>query len=230
MNAKKIAHVYKILISMHSFTIYSIVFPYIYIYAVDLKNKHKKYHIEKHYPILSEPIEHVSSSFFKHIKSLNIQHFQSSSFLFFRNNNKKKNSYKMVLLEELENTLFGLVLKAGSGNQVEFKAERPVHISMVALDTKVPSSDHVRVMVASSEANKFLICTLSQSKVLQQQVTLELNMGESVTFSLDCEKGQVHMTGLYISQHAEPLDGHSPEGKVTKSVISRVELISGKFF
>lgn len=126
----------------------------------------------------------------------------------------------MVLLEELENTLFGLVLKAGKENQVEFKAERPVHISMAALDTNVPSSDYVRVMVQSNESNKYLICTLSQTKVLQQPITLELNMGETVTFSVDSDKGSVHLTGLYIAQHNEPLEEFDPNGKVTKAVIS----------
>ena len=109
----------------------------------------------------------------------------------------------MVMLTELENTLFGLVLKAGAGNKTEFKAERPVHIAMAALDTNTPSDNFVRVMVSSgSEDNKFLLCTLNKDKLMQQQINIELNVGESVTFFVDGAKGSVHLTGMYISEHA----------------------------
>lgn len=44
------------------------------------------------------------------------------------------------------------------------------------------------------------MCTLNRTTVLQQQIALELNSGESVTFSLGGEKGSVHLTGLYINE------------------------------
>lgn len=46
----------------------------------------------------------------------------------------------MVQLEELPSTLFGLVLKCGS-SKFEFTPERPVHISMAALDLTDPSKE-----------------------------------------------------------------------------------------
>ncbi len=45
----------------------------------------------------------------------------------------------MVQLEEIESTLFGVVLKCGEAPH-EFKPERAVHISMAALDTSEPSN------------------------------------------------------------------------------------------
>ncbi len=44
----------------------------------------------------------------------------------------------MVQLEEIESTLFGLVLKCGEAPH-EFKPDRAVHISMAALDSSQPS-------------------------------------------------------------------------------------------
>lgn len=58
-------------------------------------------------------------------------------------------------------------------------------------------------MVSSgSESNKFLLCTLNKDKLMQQPINIELNAGETVTFFIDGPKGSVHLTGMYISEHA----------------------------
>ena len=45
----------------------------------------------------------------------------------------------MVLLNELDNSLFGLALEAGLAKELEFKSERMVHITMASLDCKKKS-------------------------------------------------------------------------------------------
>jgi len=50
------------------------------------------------------------------------------------------------------------------------------------------------------------MCTLNSTNVLQQQIALELNAQESVTFSLVGEKGSVHLTGLYINEQRAGLN------------------------
>jgi len=67
-------------------------------------------------------------------------------------------------------------------------------------------SNSVQVFVGSSESNKFLMCTLNNTTVLQQQIALELNAQESVTFSLAGDKGSVHLTGLYINEQRAGLN------------------------
>lgn len=37
---------------------------------------------------------------------------------------------------------------------------------------------------------------------MQQPINIELNAGETVTFFIDGPKGSVHLTGMYISEHA----------------------------
>ena len=50
------------------------------------------------------------------------------------------------------------------------------------------------------------MCTLNTTNVLQQQIALELNAQETVTFSLGGEKGSVHLTGLYINEQRAGLE------------------------
>lgn len=45
----------------------------------------------------------------------------------------------MVLLSELDNSLFGLALEAGQSKELDFKSERLVHITMASLDVKKKS-------------------------------------------------------------------------------------------
>jgi len=118
----------------------------------------------------------------------------------------------MVLLAELENTLWGIVLEGT--NRYEHKSERPIHISMAALDTNVACDEFVPVVVETSSTNKYVICTLSKQHVLQQPIELELNSGESVTFCLGAKKGAVHLTGYYLidsNPNEEEEDGDEEE-------------------
>ena len=45
----------------------------------------------------------------------------------------------MVVVSELQNSLWGLVLVAGKDKKFEVKSERPIIVSMAALDTSVAS-------------------------------------------------------------------------------------------
>lgn len=45
----------------------------------------------------------------------------------------------MVLLNELENSLFGLALEAGESKELDFKSERMINITMASLDVKKKS-------------------------------------------------------------------------------------------
>jgi len=117
----------------------------------------------------------------------------------------------MVNLEDLEDNFFGLVLHGSiedSSKKVEIKPERPLHITMAALDTSVTFDEYIPVMIQKNDKS-FLVCTLSKS-VLQQPVELELNTAETVTFHLNCKNGSVHLTGYYLSdQCGEQHDGNA---------------------
>ena len=45
----------------------------------------------------------------------------------------------MVVVTELKNSLWGLVLEAGKDKKFELKNDRPIIVSMAALDTSVAS-------------------------------------------------------------------------------------------
>lgn len=45
----------------------------------------------------------------------------------------------MVLLNELDNSLFGVALEAGVSKEFDFKSERMVNITMASLDVKKKS-------------------------------------------------------------------------------------------
>jgi len=108
----------------------------------------------------------------------------------------------MVQLNELENTLWGIVLSGTT--RYEHTSERPIHISMASLDTSVDSDEFVPVVVEKSSTTKFIMCTLNKPHVLQQPIELELNSGENVTFYLGSKKGSVHLTGYFLVENSEP--------------------------
>lgn len=66
------------------------------------------------------------------------------------------------------------------------------------INIKLKGDEHVPVMAEKSDNSKFLVCTLSKTKQLQQPLQLTFNAGESVSFYLNSKKGSVHLTGYYM--------------------------------
>jgi hypothetical protein len=100
-----------------------------------------------------------------------------------------------------------LVLK-GNSEKNEFVADRPIHITMASLDTSIESDEYVPVVAetnSSNETQKVIICTLSKKhNILQQTLDLDLNTGESVTFTLSNAKGIVNLSGFPLPD--SPMD------------------------
>ncbi|CAF0961621.1 unnamed protein product [Brachionus calyciflorus] len=118
----------------------------------------------------------------------------------------------MVLLSELENSLFGLTLEAGASKEIDFKSERMVNITMAALDVKKKCDEYVPVVVKTSETSSYVICTLSKDRVMQQQLQLMINAGENVKFTLNAEHGCVNLTGYYLQDdNMMPLEEEDDE-------------------
>ena len=55
------------------------------------------------------------------------------------------------------------------------------------------------VFIHTSETSKYILCTLSKTQQLQQPLKVIINAGENVHFSLNCEKGKVHLTGYFLA-------------------------------
>ena len=64
------------------------------------------------------------------------------------------------------------------------------------------------IFVHTSESTKYILCTLSKSMQLQQPLKVVINAGESVQFSLNCEKGRVYLTGYFLGDMGGGGCGH----------------------
>lgn len=108
----------------------------------------------------------------------------------------------MVKLTDLDEAFYGLILhsaKEDESKKVEHKSEKPLHITMAALDPLSESDSFVPVVLQKGD-KKFIICTLSKTaSVLQQPLNLEINPGETVKFYLDSKIGTIHLTGYYLN-------------------------------
>lgn len=117
----------------------------------------------------------------------------------------------MAILTELPSTLWGGILDASNDRKMEFKGDRPLQLTMAALNTAEKSDDFVPVHIEIGESKKYLLCTLSKtSHVLQQQLAIEINAGETVTFSLGAANGSVHLSGSFLNQD-DPCGDHDGE-------------------
>jgi hypothetical protein len=75
-----------------------------------------------------------------------------------------------------------------------------LNVTMAALDTSAECCEFVPVLIQSSETSKYIMCTLSKKHQLQQPLQLMINAGETVTFTLNCLKGKVNLTGYYLNE------------------------------
>lgn len=103
----------------------------------------------------------------------------------------------MVVVTELENTFWGIVLK--NKDKYEHKSERSVRLTMASVDHKSIGENEFVPVYIEQGSNKFIICTLKVPNVLQQQLNLELNAGETVNIYTEAN-AIVHLTGFHVDE------------------------------
>ncbi|XP_065335620.1 46 kDa FK506-binding nuclear protein-like [Cloeon dipterum] len=103
---------------------------------------------------------------------------------------------------------WGLTLERGK--KYVQKVRYSFHISMAALDLRVPSSQEVTVILLVGES-EFVLCNLqAKHHVLQQQLDLNFLRGQEIVFSL-CGYGKVTLSGFFVPSDFEESEEEDEE-------------------
>jgi hypothetical protein len=92
----------------------------------------------------------------------------------------------------------------------------------------IKGDEYVQVILATSETNKHILCTLSkQHNVFQQKIDLQINAGETVNLYLNCKQGNVHLTGYYAILESDEFDDQDEE--LRRNTLYNSAIAGGEF-
>lgn len=108
----------------------------------------------------------------------------------------------MVVISELTSIFWGVALE-GSNKKYSQTTERPVHITMAALDPFQTHDENPVSLMIERDGRSFVLCTLQHGKHFQQPLDLEFASGEELIFFLK-GKGVIHLSGYVMPEDEFP--------------------------